>query len=550
MGRRYHAPVRTGSLALALILAVFSVADYLAWRANHTRLTGLAAASGLALRRPEIEHELRRKPAPTRAARQLAWSLLDLELDRGWLAKLPAGERRDEVARGRQRLELAESLAAEVLDRQPGSWQALTVLGAARYLAAEREGRRERPDEAWRAPLAAAMRLAPEYPEPPQLLAAAELSRWSALSAARRAELLPLLSRALATPRGMDLLLPAWVRVAPSLSDLFATIPDRPPAWQRLSAEFARLGDHERWARTHRRWQQSLPSFLAQQVTAARARLAAGDRRSAEGLLRHILAAPHDLAQADSFAAALSLLPDETARGRVKADLRRWLDWALDLCLVGRCPFDEATFRRLGQRIADLDRLELALAALAAGDLPTAAAHEPAAGSEDQPDWNRYWIYRAQRLAAGDREAARLALSRVVRRPPDELRFWSAKLQLAQMDGDDDALAEARRSLARLERSLWPPSHWSGGITSYRLELLTTTPGHAVSLQTGDTARSAAIDLRWDGRAIGIAALEPGESHRWRLEVEPGLHLVEVVCLGGRPLLPAALRLEAASPAG
>ncbi|MFQ5351043.1 MAG: hypothetical protein ACE5EG_11420, partial [Thermoanaerobaculia bacterium] len=234
------------ALGLAVAAAVLSVADYSAWRANRGRLIALAAESGLSRRQPELETELARQTASARATARLAWALLALEVDRRWLSELPPDEREAESRRGPERLRLASELAAEVMARQPASWRAATVLGASRYLQAARRRQQDQPISAWRQPLMAAMRLAPGYPEPPIFLASAYLSRWSSLSPGERDELLPVLRRALENQRGLQLLLPPWVRLAPSLDRLLEPIPDRPAAWQELGKEFLRLGDLER----------------------------------------------------------------------------------------------------------------------------------------------------------------------------------------------------------------------------------------------------------------------------------------------------------------
>ena len=60
----------------------------------------------------------------------------------------------------------------------------------------------------------------------------------------------------------------------------------------------------------------------------------------------------------------------------------------------------------------------------------------------------------------------------------------------------------------------------------------------------------AAVELRWDNQALGVAVLRGRESHRWRFAVTPGVHLVEVTNLAGRPLRPAGLSLEPPPPSG
>jgi tetratricopeptide (TPR) repeat protein len=458
--------VRRLAIALALAAAALSIADYISWRTEHRRLLALAARSGLTERYPEVEIELARETVAARARAKLAWLLLDLEIDRGWLAELPPDEREAESRRGLERLRLARELADDVLSRQPASWQAATVLGASRYLEASRRGRRDQPVAAWRQPLEAAMRLAPSYPEPPILLASAYLSRWSSLSGAEREELAPVLSRALEDARGLQLLIPSWVRRAPSLSQLLEPIPDRPAAWLELGREFLRLGDLERFGIVHRRRLESLPAYLAERVEEGRARLRAGQRKAGVALLLSAFSEPPDLAYVDSVSAALAALPENAATGRTKQHLERWLAWYLDLCAIGRCPLDEETVARLTRACGRSE----------ASDRSTPAVDPPPRSSWSRDDWQtRGSTYRLQLRTAESVQRLRLEIERV-------------------------------------------PS-------------------------TG-----AAIELRWDGRFLGVAAVAVGEPLLRRMTAAPGLHMLDVEHLSGRPLRPGSLSLEPAPP--
>ena len=446
---------------LALAVAALSVADYLGWRADQRRLLSLATELGVDRWQPEIATRLRRETVPARGAALLAWTLLDLEVDRGWLAELPPGQQQAETTRGLDRLETARTLAEEVLRRQPASWQAATVIGASRYLEASRRGQHDQPTSAWRDPLVAAMRLGPAYPEPATLLASAYLSRWSGLSSDERREVPAVLSRALQHAEGLELLLPAWVRYAPSLSRLLEPIPDRPAAWKALGREFLRRQDLERFAIAHRRRIESLPVDLAGRVERGRERLRGGHARAGIGLLLSVFSAPPDLAYADSFLAALEVVPEQAATGDALQDLERWRTWSLDLCAVGRCPWDRETMARL----------------------------ETACG----------------RTGSLDLESGRVELT---------------------------------------SRTEWPAGAWQRRGRSYRLSLRTAAEADELRLAMGRVPPpGAAVELRWDGRFLGVAALEPGESLLWRLPIAAGLHLLEVENLSGRPLHPGELTL-------
>ena len=538
--------------AAALAVAGLSVADYLAWRASHHRLLDLAEQSGLSRRLPEVPHQLRREMVPARAATYVAWSLLELEVDRGWLAELPAEERSQEADRGLERLQLARRLAEETLPARPASWQMATVLGASRYLEAERQRHTMPSTSAWQVPLDAAMRLAPGHADPPLFLASAYLSRWSSLSPGERDAAVPVLARAFAGRRGLDLLLPTWVRLAPSLSRLLEPIPDRVEGWRRLGEEFLRIGDIERFAIARGRWLDSLADFLAERVESARARKRGGDRGSAAAMLRSVIAAPHDLAFVDSFSAAVAEMPETGADRRTPGHLHRWLLWALDLCVLDRCPLDAGTLALLAGRIDGPSTVELALTAIANDDASGARGHEPAVGVPREPQWNRYWIFKAFRLAERQPEEAQHALDRAAPLPGDELRYWHATARLAEIAGDANALSRAREKLTGLAHYGESAPAWTGRGRLLRLELLVPEPASGLRLGfAGIRPEGAAVELRWDGRSMGVAGLQAGEPHLWRFPIEPGLHLVEVENLAGRPPRPTALRLKpAALPVG
>ncbi len=369
--------MRTLALALAVAVGAFSVADYLGWRAAQRRLAQLAAEADPDRRLPHLAAGLARETVPARATARLAWRLLRAGFDRQWLSELPAAERTAESRRDLDRLRLARQLAEESLRRQPASWRAAAVIGASRYLEASRLGRRDQPNALWREPLAAAVQLAPGRFEPPALLASFYLSSWSSLSADERQDLPSVLALAFADPGNLTRLLPAWVRLAPSLGTLLEPIPDRPDAWLQLGREFLRLGDLERFGISHRLRIESLAADLADRVTRGSARLRGGHPRAGLALLRSVLSAPPDALYADSFSAALAALPASATAGKTRAELARWLEWARDLCAVGRCPLDEATMARL-------------LAATGEPEGPPPVELElPARGSWSGDEWQR-----------------------------------------------------------------------------------------------------------------------------------------------------------------
>ena len=516
---------------VALVAAAVSVADYLAWRANYHGLASLAASSGLLDAMPDMSYRLPRETEPARAQTLVAWGLLDLEVDRSWLADLPAEERADQERLGLDRLRLARQLALEVLPRRPTSWQAHMVLGTTRYLEAERVGERSQPASFWRRPLVNAAQLAAGHPEPPLFLASASLSSWSSMSQAERDAALPVLTRAMSEPGGFDLLLRPWVRLAPSMETLLEVVPDRPDAWRRLGQLFRSAGDFERFCVAHDRWLESLPAFAAERAGQAELWERRGDPRSAH-LARQVVTLPADLALASSFSRALAVLPEDAPDGMTRAHLRRWLLWALDLCVLGGCPFEAGQIDRLVRSAGDLHPAQVALATLAAGD--PAAAGTLEAGAEADPEWRSYWVYKAHRLADDDPAAARGALARVAAGLPRDPLLGRAKQRLGE--GRDDSQPIAASATRK---------DWSSRDGAYRLVLDSPERYQALRLGfEGVPSTGGAVEIRWDGRILGAGAVASGETLIWPLAVEPGLHQLEVASLSGAAVRPATLSLE------
>lgn len=533
--------VRLLVLMVAAAAAALSVADYLAWRTSHHGLGATAAASGLLEAMPDMEARLRRETEPARAATLVAWGLLDLEVDRSWLSELSEAERLEQMRMGIDRLRLARRLALDVLPRRPASWQAAMVLGATRYLEAERTGERSQPSSSWRRPLVAAMRLAPGHPEPPLFLASASLSRWSSLSPAEREETLPVLTRAMQGPAGLELLLRPWARLAPSMETMLEVVPNQPEAWRQLGKVFQRAGDLERLCAAHERWLDSLPGSAAEKVRQSRLQRHSRDTRSVN-LARAAIALPADVALAGSFSEALTLLPEAVRDSRTRQDLRRWLLWALDLCVLGECPLAPEPLSSLAGLVEGLHPAQAALAALAAGD--PAAANELETGANDDPPWRRYWIYKALRLAADDPEGARRALERAGAGGRD-LLYWRAAERAHEAGGDAAALAAARREIDRVAGSAIA-ADWSFRDGSWRLILASSAPSEAWRLRFDHMPPTGgAVEIRWNGQALGAVALAPGEDLFWKLPVAPGLHQLEITGLAGTAVRPGSLDLEA-----
>jgi hypothetical protein len=54
----------------------------------------------------------------------------------------------------------------------------------------------------------------------------------------------------------------------------------------------------------------------------------------------------------------------------------------------------------------------------------------------------------------------------------------------------------------------------------------------------------AVVELRLDGAALGTFPVAPGRGLALSLDVEPGLHVLEIESVGGGRVLPGAVRLR------
>lgn len=544
-GRRRAWPAAaTAAVALAAALAV---ADYRAWEGEQRRLAELAQETGALEHFPGLVRAQRREFHVAFARLGLARALLALELDRRWLADLPEAAREAEVERGFARLAVARNLALATLARQPGAWQAAYVLGGSNYLALSRRGDpavRANP-ALWEDLLLRARDLAPEQPEPTRLLAAAYLGNWSRMGADERTAATAVVAEALRNPSSFDLLMPAWLRVAPSLDAALAVVPDDPRAWLQLQSLFAGRGDLERFRDATARLEASLPPFVEARLAEAASLLARGATKEARELLSwqiSLLRPSRD--DAPLFERALALLPPGPVAGEWPG---AWVGWAVELAPFGGSPLPQASLSRLAGLARQLPAPLAAAAAVAAGDLAKGQRLERASAPAVEESWALYRLLAGQELLRrGDAAAAAPTLAAVTGSWGRSPVAWVARQQAAAALGDAAGTDRAQAVLAASAAESWPAAAWEPGRRP-RLTVLASSPGRlAVDLETD--AAGAVVELLWDGKRQGFFAARPGTTVTLDPDLAGGPHALDVVSLLGRSLQPAAARLLPPGP--
>ncbi len=475
-----------------------------------------ALAAGLETREArELTRAVRREADPVEARLAAARALLHAEIVR------PA-------ASGAGRLPTARDLAREALARQPASWEASWILGAA--IALERSRARDPRlfslARDWEAPLARAIEIAPAALEPQRLLAGAYVDVWPVLSPAKRELAERLLVEALADRTTFQRLIGPWIEIAGSFADAARLVPDQPWAWRAFVDAAGRRRDWSDWITYEERRRSA-------ELAAFDAALAAAEKLQARGELGR--------ARTELDAALAALLPDAAHAGRLERLLAHrpagpaaerageaavaWIEWSLPLALLGRNPLSADALARLaslaGSRIP-ADRA--ALVALATGDLPRAELYERRSDALWSERWAPYLTLKARlEQDRGATTAARTLLESAHRdyRPRLPWRLLAPGL----------GLAPEPRGAQSWEATDWL---WERGLA--RLELLPAhaAPGLAIHLATA-TADGGLLELHWDGAALPPLPVPPGTRElEARFPVTPEPHLLELRPRAGR----------------
>jgi len=461
--RRRRARGRRALAAAALALAAVAVADWAAWRRHQARLFAALDPETAAATPAAVLGAARAEADPARARIALARVLVAHELtllrERVGAATEPGGtpdgapsggaERGDATEghadagagaasgdaasgggltsptepsaapgaaldRRLARLERARGLAAGALAARPAAWQAPMLIGAATYLArsAARDPRLVTAAPEWEAPLAAARRLAPGKDEPGRLLVVAYLELWRFLSPGKRELTRDLLRRALADPETFLALIDPWLAVAEGRREAFAALPADPFVWGQMLHRYAAAADWRGYLEALPHARAAGAGRRAAQLDEADARRRGGDLGISRALYFEAAGrAEPSLGELPALRRALDETPPGPPPEQVRRDFRRWLEWALELCGVGRCPLDGAPFERLlGFAAAGPTADPDASARLLAGARARADARRAAPARRTWPAADWAWENGRGRLALHAAAPGRLAV--------------------------------------------------------------------------------------------------------------------------------------------
>lgn len=522
---------------LAAVLAAGAVWQERQLDFRRAEMLKLADASGVTARWRELAKALRYERDPESARLRVARAILAQDFLTGDTAQAT-----DEwLAHAREESRLAWT-------HRPASAEAAMFYGASheRLLLRRRDAALYGRRADWQAPLEAAQALAPGHIEAARLLGSAMLDVWFALPHEERVSGRELLRAALAEPVGFDRLIAAWLRAAGDPLEAFSVIPARAEAWAKIEGIFAARADWTVWQEAHRRRLASLRGELDERLADAGRRRQGGDTRGArQAYLQALAAAPPGAEFADLAAQALARCPPgaaDTAHGQA---LRRWLDWALERRVYGQPGLEPASIDRLAAAAHETREEQLALAALAAGDLARAELFERRGEGLWSEPWGPYLLGKARiLLERDDKPGARQALERAHRSWRGTAIYWELARSVAAAIGNDPAAREASTRLVEFAGPEIPATTWRyvGG----RALLGVVTAGSSAARLQIDTggARGGVVELRCDGVSLGTFTARAGDELAFELSGSPGLHLLEIATVAGERVAPGALRLS------
>lgn len=490
--------------------------------ADRESLSARLQQSGIAERRPESVHRLEREPDPLNARLVYATTLVRDVLDPRVPEDLDATQRAALLDQQVTRLDEAVEIGREMVELRPMAWRAHFVIGASVYLqrSARRDDRLVTRFQDWEEPLRRAVSLAPQQPEPREVLTLAYLELWPMLSEPKRElarESLPILLRNRAM---IDHALSAWFRVAGTGRRALEPLPETREVWARVSAALLHLESGPAPAAVEAR--STLLRITAEESARRLERLEWLRERDQIKSARSVgnLAMTGlwpDLRWQSSFENLVRLYPPGPM------PLGDWPRWNVEACLYRECPLSRETAARIARNRVEDDEALQARLFLATDDLAAAERLETEAGpATAQPEWALYWVHKAVWLRRRDR--------------PEEARM--SYLRAAPSWREDDPLLATWLDSVLLDRPPPPPESRCGRLShqSHGCSVIANREfdGIRVDVARGD-GRDAVIEARWDGAFLGTLRLPAGQT-----EIElaapggPGLHRLEIVGLVGR----------------
>jgi hypothetical protein len=543
-------PARVFRLALTftgLALIGLAGARYAGLRAEQQTYSARLEGIGFPLD-PRMGRELLREPEPEGVRLRAARAVLAGEMVHAAALNPASPEERQEMLAGSRRLAEAAGQAGEVLAARPGSWEAAMVLGAATYLSRSlaRDSTLFTSAEDWEEPLQAARRMAPAKREPTRFLTAAYLEVWPALSPPKRELTRELVAQMFRDPEDLKLLLVPWLS-AMERREAFSVIPPDPAAWEQVQRFYADRSDWPAFSEARRRWDSALWKRLHERLAEADARLARGDLRLARLLYLEVAEQVRpDARYRGLLEAALTRCPAGPVGAQVAEHLIPRLDWAVERCLLAECPLPPAVLKRLAHLAGAQAPPQEALAYLVAGDLHQALSLERRSKNLWSEDWAPYLTAKAramteQRRMAEAQEALDLVHSSWWQRPD----YWQARLEVSRASGRLGEAARARERLRGFARRSWAATDWTWHQDRASLELLPDGPGRGIEVDLAEVPDAGAvIELRLDGATLGISPVVPGRTLALNVDLPSALHVVELETVGGRRVLPGAVRLR------
>jgi hypothetical protein len=521
------------------------------YRQTRTTAMDLAVEAGLHRNQPRVLEGIFREPDPIHARLRVARAIVSDILD----------PNTEDLPNLQERLELARRLALEAQREVPAAWEPPMILGAATYLewSGLEDERLVREYTAWETPLRRSLELAPAHREPTLFLATAYLELWPILSAEKQDQAAALVRRAMLDPSGLRILLKPWLDRTVNRQTAFAVIPPHPDAWRRVMNHYAEERRWNAYLEARQRHRGALEEAVGKSLAEAEARQRGGDPGGArEAFLRAADLAPAESAFDATLDGIFQQCPPGTTPSRYLEGLRRHLDRALDLHALGRDPLAPRTLARLRFAIDAGGRLpapQVALATLAAGDLPRAEAlARRAEGKLLTIEWAPYLLARARVLIQrGELTAAAQDLNQVHPAWTQRPLYWQISYLLAQAEQDAPRarLARARLQQGQEEGMDYPLEHWRPLQQGHRLEWFAAQPYHGLRLAFDAVpAGGAAVEIALDGDPLGSFSLRSG---RHLTLTPPGnqpmamdqIHFLEVRTLVGGEITPGRVRLLA-----
>ncbi len=535
-------------VALSLVGAFLALASASSWAHNRRDLLDHLRRAGIDGSHPSALVRVEREGTAHHSRLLTARSLIYDSLARLWQQSddVDPEQLQREIL---DRLPIARSLATSALDSDPGSWQALMLIGASTYL--ERSLNRDRrlytEAAAWEIPLSKATERAAGHPEPRRLLATAYLETWFGLSDSKQAIAKDLLAQVFRDDlRAFEALLPAWLGLRLSPEETFSVVPENAGAWRILEKGYE---EQKRWGMfltVHGRYLDALESQLEAQRQNAEQRVRLGDFfHGRSRYLQVIAGAPPSQRFAPLVNRVLEAYPPGLHGHSILGPLRAWLDWAIEQGQLGRKPIPPAQLRQLIDAVGELPHAKAALASSLAEDFYQAERFEKLAQPLSQEEWAPYLVVKARAsLAENDLAGANEALSLVVgdyRRHPS---YLLTELEAARASGDSVRLDIVRAAITQTASRRWSSAQWQRTSKSF-LEILPaqSSPGFAFEVPKAPTG-GAVIEVFLNGRAVITSPVYRGDVVRVPVAIPADeAHRIEIRFVAGGTIQPGDLWL-------